>query len=128
MQQGPPVAALEPRDELPGGGTQIADRPGALQHAVVPDRQDRAPTARDHPSGTRRGTDDRVALAGAEAFLALVAEDLLDRAAGLGGDHVVGVAELETEARGERPADRGLAGGHEPDQDDAPRRHVCGVI
>src|SRR5690606_20945186 len=59
-----------------------------------------------------------------EVCLALVDEDLLDRAAGAGLDVVVGVAHLHPPTPGQLLGDGGLAGAHRADQDDTRGAHL----
>ena len=62
---------------------------------------------------------DHPALAVAEVALAVAGEQLGDGAAGRQLDLGVGVAERQAEPGRQPPADRGLAGAHQPDQHDA---------
>ncbi len=68
--------------------------------------------------GTVDQVRDDLPLELAERRLAVLGEDLPDRAAGSLLDHVVAVGEREPEALGEQVADGGLPGAHEADQDD----------
>jgi hypothetical protein len=68
--------------------------------------------------GTVQQLGDDLMLEGTEGGLAVVGEDLADRAAGAPLDHLVAVGERQPEPGGEQVPDRGLARAHEPDQDD----------
>src|ERR1035438_10613514 len=57
-------------------------------------------------------------LQGAEGRLAVLGEDLLDRAARALLDHLVAVGERQLQPGREQAPDRGLAGPHEADEDD----------
>src|ERR1035441_4336536 len=57
-------------------------------------------------------------LQGAEGRLAVLGEDLRDRAARTLLDHLVAIGERQLEPGGEQGPDRGLARTHEADEDD----------
>ncbi len=73
------------------------------------------------PGGTVQDFGDDLVLQGPERGLAVLGEDLPDRAAGPPLDHLVAVGERESEPGGEQAADRALARSHETDEDD----HGC---
>ena len=75
-----------------------------------------AAAERQHQRIAGQQAADHPALAVAERRLAVAGEQFGDGAAGGQLDLGVGVAERQAEPRGQPPADRGLAGAHQPDQ------------
>ena len=78
-----------------------------------------AAAERQHQRVAGQQPADHPALAGAEVALAIAGEQFGDGAARRQLDLGIGVAERQAQSRRQPPADRGLAGAHQPDQDDA---------
>ena len=76
-----------------------------------------AAQGQDQVGAVQQFGDDLV-LEGTEGGLAVLGEDLPDRAARALLDHLVAVGERQPEFRGEQVADVVLPGPHEPDEDD----------
>src|ERR1700721_2324714 len=114
---GDQVGAGEPRaargvpdlevDDL--GGSEPLAGPGVLGGAAAQGQDER---------GASQQVGDDLVLEGTEGRLAVLGEDLRDRAAGPLLDDLVAVGERESQALGEQLPDGGLAGAHEADQDD----------
>ncbi len=101
---------------------QIGAQPD--RDAALPDQRPRlgvhegAAARRKHVHGIAEEPRDHLALSLSEGRLAAPLEDLLDRLAGCGFDLAVGIDEVEPESLRESPTDVGLAGAHQPHQDD----------
>ncbi len=113
VARGDPAQQRGQRAAQPHGHRLLArDRPRLGVH-------EGAAAERQHQRVAGQQPADHPALAGAEVALAVAGEQFGDRAARRQLDLRIGVAERQAQSRRQPPADRGLAGAHQPDQDDA---------
>src|SRR3989442_12676990 len=128
LEHGAAADALRAREQLGQIAAQPHDSAERAQRldAVVAARQPAA--GGDHVAGLEGERGERLALETAEGVLAVVTEDVGDRAAVARDDHVVGLDEASAEAaREQAPADR-LPRPHEPHDDDVVARHATHPI
>ncbi len=106
--------------------------PQPHRHRVGPNRRpgrrihERAATGRQHQRIAGQQTANDPPLALAKLPLAVTCEQLGDAAAGREFDLRIGVAERQSQPRGEPAADRRFASAHQSDQDDAAAGNALG--